>query len=328
VSITEAIEATLADLRALEAGSADSGVRTNILDLVIMCDDRETADELVELVANLPYSRPSRAIVALADEHRGEVEYDARVFCSVSNSGEGTQVCSELVTLSAGEGGAALPSLIASLTLPDLPVFLLWRAEPEFAGLMIDRVWPLVTRVVVDSTLQEGTLEQLPFLLGRMPRRDVTDLSWTKITGWREAVARPFDTPENARCLGTLARVEVHHAGASDAQARLLAGWVLSRVGSTTAEVVIESERRRDMRSGSLTSVKLTCGEQEYLVERVKEGVGRVVAPNIPEHTVPLPVPKLRELVALELQVFDPDEIFEAAVLAAPGIADAEHAPV
>jgi glucose-6-phosphate dehydrogenase assembly protein OpcA len=327
VSITEAIEATLADLRALEAGSADSGVRTNILDLVIMCDDRETADELVELVANLPYSRPSRAIVALADEHRGEVEYDARVFCGVSNDG-GTQVCSELVTLSAGEGGAALPSLIASLTLPDLPVFLLWRAEPEFAGLMIDRVWPLVTRVVVDSTLQEGTLEQLPLLLGRMPRRDVTDLSWTKITGWREAVARPFDTPENARCLGTLSRVEVHHAGASDAQARLLAGWVLSRVGSTTAEVVIESERRRDMRSGSLTAVKLTCGDHDYLVERVKEGVGRVVAPNIPEHTVPLPVPKLRELVALELQVFDPDEIFEAAVLAAPGIADAQHAPV
>jgi glucose-6-phosphate dehydrogenase assembly protein OpcA len=328
VSITEAIEATLADLRALEAGSTDSGVRTNILDLVIMCDDRETADELVDLVANLPYSKPSRAIVALADEHRGDVEYDARVFCSVAADGGGTQVCSELVTLSAGEGGAALPSLIASLTLPDLPVFLLWRAEPEFSGLMMDRVWSLVTRVVVDSTLQPGTLEQLPNLLARMPRRDVTDLSWTKITGWREAVARPFDNPENARCLGTLGKIEVHHAGASDAQARLLAGWLVSRVGANTAEVVIESERRRDMRSGSLTSVRLTCGEQEYLVERVKEGVGRVVAPNIPEHTVPLPVPKLRELVALELQVFDPDEIFEAAVLAAPGISDTEHAPV
>jgi glucose-6-phosphate dehydrogenase assembly protein OpcA len=141
-------------------------------------------------------------------------------------------------------------------------------------------------------------------------------------------VARPFDNPENARCLGTLGKIEVHHAGASDAQARLLAGWLVSRVGANTAEVVIESERRRDMRSGSLTSVRLTCGEQEYLVERVKEGVGRVVAPNIPEHTVPLPVPKLRELVALELQVFDPDEIFEAAVLAAPGISDTEHAPV
>jgi glucose-6-phosphate dehydrogenase assembly protein OpcA len=328
VSITAAIEATLSDLRALEAGSRNSGVRTNILDLVIMCDDRETADELVEIVANLPYSRPSRAIVALADEHRGGVEYDARVFCGVPSDGEDTQVCSELITLSAGEGGAALPSLIASLTLPDLPVFLLWRAEPEFTGLMIDRVWPLVTRVVVDSTLQEGTLEQLPQLLGRMPRRDVTDLSWTKITGWREAVARPFDNPDNARCLGTLQRVEVRHAGASEAQARLLAGWVLSRVNAMTAEVVIESERRRDMRSGSLTAVKLTCAGNEYLVERVKEGVGRVMAPNIPEHTVPLPVPKLRELVALELQVFDPDEIFEAAVLAAPGIADAEHAPV
>jgi glucose-6-phosphate dehydrogenase assembly protein OpcA len=237
-------------------------------------------------------------------------------------------VCSELVTLSAGEGGAALPSLIAALTLPDLPVFLLWRSEPDFTGLMIDRLWALVNRVVVDSTLQEGTLEQLPNLLGRMPRRDVTDLSWTKITGWREAVARPFDNPENARCLGLLQKIEVHHAGASQAQARLLAGWVLSRLGNTAAEVVIESERRRDMRSGSLTAVKLTCGEHEYLVERVKEGIGRVVAPNIPEHTVPLPVPKLRELVALELQVFDPDEIFEAAVLAAPGIAETAHTPV
>src|SRR4051794_11691946 len=190
MSMTETIEATLADLRALETGSSASGVRTNILDLVILCDDRETADEMVELVANLPYSRPSRAIVALADEHRGPVEYDARVFCTRADGeddGANMQVCSELVSLSAGEGGAALPSLIAALTLPDLPVFLLWRAEPEFRGLMIDRLWPLVTRVVVDSTLQPGTLERIPDLFERAPGRCVTDLSWTKITGWREA---------------------------------------------------------------------------------------------------------------------------------------------
>jgi glucose-6-phosphate dehydrogenase assembly protein OpcA len=309
----DAVESRLVELRAREAGT-DHGMRTHILDLVVFCDTRAAADEVAEVVANLPYNRPSRAIVALAEGGERPVEFEARVFCSPTG---GLHVCSELVLLSAGDGGAALPSLIAGLLLPDLPVFLLWRARPKFQHGMIDLLWPLVTRVVCDSTLQSSTLEALPVLLERTPGRDITDLSWTKITGWRELVARAFDTPDNADQLHRLRRIEIRHVGASEAQARLLAGWLISRTG-THPEVVLVPESRTDMKSGSLSCVRLHCGDEEYLIERIDEGIARIDAPRIATQNQRLRVPHLEELIAQELEVFQADEVYEQAVQELP----------
>jgi hypothetical protein len=323
VTVIDDIEAALGSLRrAQTAGGA--GVRTNILDLIALCDTSATAQELTDIVAELPYSRPSRAIVALADPGPAQLDWDVRVFFREGErAADSLRHCSELVILRTGEGGAALPSLITSLLLPDLPVFLLWRAQPDFEGHMIDRMWPLATRVVADSTLQEGTLEALPLLLDRRPSRDVTDLSWTKITAWRDAVARCFDTAENARCLRLLDKIEVSHAGSSTAQARLIAGWIMSRI-QTEVEVELTAEDRPDMRSGSLTRVCLCCsGSKRFEVERVDEGIGRVRAPAIPNHNVALRVPHIHELLAQELEIFSRDVIFEDALRWVPRLVPA-----
>ena len=312
--LAETVEATLADLRSLEAGEA-GGMRTHILDLVVVCDRPEAVEEISDVIAGLPYNRPSRALVALASDDDAGTTFDARVFCGAGGA-QGALVCSDLVTLTAGRGGLALPSLVQSLLLPDLPVFLLWRADPGFAPMVLEQLWSVASRVVFDSTLQEGTLEALPRLLRRQPDRHVTDLSWTKVTGWRAAVARPFDVPENARALRRLDRLEIHHAGHSDAQAQLTAAWLLSRTGRRDVDVVIRGQPRRDMRSGSLTSVVLDCRGQEFSVERIEEGMARVCAPRLEDHVIPLRVPHARELLAQELEIFDRDDIFEEAVRA------------
>jgi glucose-6-phosphate dehydrogenase assembly protein OpcA len=308
------IEATLADLREHETYGEGRGMRTHMLDLVVFCDRREEAEQMVDVVASLPHTRPSRAIIALGLDDDSDVEVDARVFCTpVPNAANGVQVCSEIVSLSSGEGGIALPSLIAGLLLPDLPVFLHWRAEPDASRVVLSRLWEVATRVVVDSTAIPRALGSLSNLIQRQPDRSVTDLSWTKITGWREAVARAFDNTENTHALGKLDRVEISHVGESDAQARLLAAWLAARTGRTP-DLEITSIEDPDMRNGSLTRVALTCANEEFKVTRVVQGTGRVEAPRLPEHLVPLRVPPLRGLVALELEVLGRDRIFEQAV--------------
>jgi glucose-6-phosphate dehydrogenase assembly protein OpcA len=308
------IEATLADLREHETYGSGRGVRTHMLDLVVFCDRREEAEQMVEVVASLPHSRPSRAIIALGLDDDSGVVCDARVFCTpVPGGASGVQVCSEIVSLESGRGGIALPSLIAGLLLPDLPVFLHWRAEPDASRVVLARLWELATRVVVDSTAVPRAIGSLESLIQRQPDRSVTDLSWTKITGWREAVARAFDNAENAAALAELDRLEIAHVGESDAQARLLAAWLKARTGRAP-EVSIVSADEADMRDGSLTSVELTCGGEQFRVVRVQEGTGRVEAPRLPEHMVPLRVPPLRGLVAQELEFLGRDRIFEQAV--------------
>jgi glucose-6-phosphate dehydrogenase assembly protein OpcA len=314
----ERLEATLADLRRLEVGERELAVRTDILDLVAVCDHAEAARELAGQVAELPYNRPSRAIVALIDEERRPLEFDARVFCTPDREHEHrVAACSELVTFTAGSGGAALPSLIAGLLLPDLPGFLLWRSGSYAARDLLESLWPLVTRVIVDSTNDPGSLALLPLLLARAPARDVTDLSWTKITGWRDTVARLFDVPESRPALDCLDHVEIRHAGASDAQSRLLAGWLASRTGRRPRLAII-AEQRADMKSGSLTRVELRCKDEVYLAERIDEGIARMSAPRIPEQNVRIRVPHAPELLAQELDIFGRDVVFEEALTALP----------
>jgi glucose-6-phosphate dehydrogenase assembly protein OpcA len=308
VSVVTEVEERLAGLRGGERGEA----RTQLLDLVVLTDDAREAERMARLLAELPGNRPSRAIIALATHEQRTLDASADVVTTRSPSGEGELRC-ELVNLKAGSDGAALPSVIASLLLPDLPVFLLLRLDPELWEPLVKDCWSFATRVVVDSTGERSGLHSLPALLARQPTRSVTDLSWTKLTGWRELVARLFDPPKAARALARLDRIELTHAGRSQAQARLLAAWVLSRTGRHPS-VELTSEPRRDMRSGSLIGVRLTCGKEQYEVVRLGEGVAEVRSPHLEPQQARLWVPHLPALVAQELGIYERDAGFEAAV--------------
>ena len=88
-------------------------------------------------------------------------------------------------------------------------MFLLLRLDPERWEPLVKACWSFATRVVVDSTGERSGLHSLPGLLAREPKRSVTDLSWSKLTGWRELVARLFDPPQRdarARRASTASR--------------------------------------------------------------------------------------------------------------------------
>jgi glucose-6-phosphate dehydrogenase assembly protein OpcA len=308
VSAVAAVEERLAELRGGERGKA----RTQLLDLVVLIDEEREAERMARLLEQLPGNRPSRAIIALAAHGPRKLEAAAEVVTTPSPSGAGELRC-ELVNLAAGNEGAALPSLISGLLLPDLPVFLLLRLDPERWEPLVRACWSFSSRIVVDSTGERSGLHSLPGLLAREPRRSVTDLSWSKLTGWRELVARLFDPPRATRALTRLDRVQLTHVGRSQAQARLLAAWILSRTDRHPS-VELTSEARRDMRSGSLTGVVLTCGKERYEVTRLAEGVAELRSPHLEPQQARLWVPHLPALVADELGIYERDLGFEAAV--------------
>ena len=199
VSAIAAVEERLAELRGGERGEA----RTQLLDLVVLADDPREAERM---------ATPARAAAGqppLAGDHRAGRARSARARGerrgrddAPRRAATGELRC-ELVRLAAGDEGAALPSLIAGLLLPDLPVFLLLRLDPERWEPLVNACWSFATRVVVDSTGERSGLHSLPGLLAREPTRSVTDLSWTKLTGWRELVARLFDPPRADARAGT-----------------------------------------------------------------------------------------------------------------------------
>lgn len=305
------IELELSQLRAEAAGVKD-GVRTHIVDLVAYTDDPAVADELASSIAGLRHSRPSRALIACGRIDAAEVHAEASVFCSPMQEGGKAVVCCEVVRLDGPAAGDGLASMAASLLLPDLPVFLLWAAPPDFDRPVFRSLRALATRLVTDSTRFPDTLGRLGALVAQ-DREVVTDLAWTKITGWREVVASIFDDPDHLGALGELEHVAIDHVRGSDAQARLLGGWLVASTGCD-ASVTATPVDRADMRAGSLTRVGLDCGGRRYTVARPQEGVAAITAPGRAPRRVALRVPPLPVLIGEELEFLTNDHAFHAAL--------------
>jgi glucose-6-phosphate dehydrogenase assembly protein OpcA len=309
----DAIERELARLRD-EQPDVAARVRTHIVDLVLYTDDDVLAKELEQAIAGLRHNRPSRVILAHGATGAEDVTADAAVFCSPSYEGAAV-ICCELVTLVGPPGQDAIPNMVASMLLPDLPVFLLWLAKPAFDRPLFRGLRSLATRLVTDSTRHPETLDALAALVVQ-EREVVTDLAWTKITGWREIVASMFDDPAAAAVLGDLERVRVRYVRGSDAQARLLAGWLRSRSG---AEPVFDLAPvdAEDMRAGSLVRVELDAGGKRFVVDRSHEGVAVVSVPGAPDRRAALRVPPFEKLIGDELEFLAHDHAFQEALASA-----------
>lgn len=314
-----AIERRLADLRH-EAAGVHRGARTNVVELVVWAGNNDLADEAANAIAGLTHNRPSRALV-LEPAALQHVTADESVFCALPpDGGGGVLVCSEVVRLRGPADTEALPSMARSLMLPNLPLFVLWLDEPRFDGPIAKGILRGATRLVVDSTRFPAVLPALPALAGDEPPY-IADLSWTKITGWRDVVAQLFDPPAHRELLPSLREIRIAHVAGTDSQAVLLAGWLRSHVASDAA-VELGDVVRNDMRPGSIVHVDLVCGDAVLSVDRPMEGVAVTRSPALGEQRLQLRVPPFADLLADELEFLTRDRVFEAALDASLAVAD------
>jgi glucose-6-phosphate dehydrogenase assembly protein OpcA len=308
-----AIERELAQKRD-EAAGGHQGARAHVVDLVAYTTSPSIASEVHEAVAGARSNRPSRALIAVGDPAASDVVGETEVFAEPPSDRDAL-VCSEVVRLTGPPDSDALAAMVASLLVPDLPVFVLWLAPPDFDRPPFPALRTLATRIVTDSIRHPSTLDALPGMIANGPQV-VTDLAWTKITGWREILAGLFDLPDHARLLGQLETVEIQYVRGSDSQARLFAGWLASTTG-TTPRTTLDPVEHSDMRAGSLVEVVLHAGGERFRVERLAQGVAETVSPRLPHMRLALRVPPFEELVGEELEYLTVDDAFIAALDAA-----------
>lgn len=142
-----------------------------------------------------------------------------------------------VVTPGAVPSQGSLRSIVARLPRGDLPV-VLWRPagvpDPD------DPLLGWVDHLVVDSR-SEGSTADLAPLSAIADRIPLTDLAWSELLIWRELLAALFQGRVFGPFLAGVRHVRVEGDAAS---ARLLAGWLLSRLsGAVRAVEVIASDR-------------------------------------------------------------------------------------
>jgi glucose-6-phosphate dehydrogenase assembly protein OpcA len=208
-------------------GEQDGVLRACTMTLIVV--EEESAAGSGEIVARLMRQHPSRAITIRVRSGAGD-QLEARVLAECwMPFGNRQQICCERIDVVASrcrltDVAALLPALVA----PDLPV-VLWCRSPE---LISAPGWPALAagagKLIVDSAAFPASCQAFECLRKcAAGRAAVADLAWTRLTPWRESIARIFDPPEGTERLKAVSEFMVCCLDSAPSVAGYyLAGWL------------------------------------------------------------------------------------------------------
>ncbi|WP_409329313.1 glucose-6-phosphate dehydrogenase assembly protein OpcA [Trujillonella humicola] len=290
-------------------GAVLSGVA---LTLVVVADEARVA-EAEEAATAAAAQHPCRILVVVRRQIDAPLpRLDAEVLIG-GRLGPGEAVVMRMY----GRLALHAESVVLPLLAADAPVVAWWHA-PAPERMQTDALAVIADRRITDSSLAEDHLAALRTRAADYAPGD-TDLAWTRATPWRAALTSTLDAVSGrrgdaVRVLG--GRVEGDPGNAS---ARLLAGWLSSRSGSTVE--VVEGGRRTG--PSGVDSVVLQLDQEEEVAVRADRRGGAVLTqPYRPDATVALPDRPLGDLLGEELRRLDPDEPYAEALEAATGVPD------
>lgn len=187
-------------------------------------------------------SVPTRSILVLNQPYATQgkpVEAWVSANCHVG-AGGGKLLCTEEIHIeSRGKGAEHVPGLLRALTVPEVPTALWWAGAPPDNAAALRMILSGVQRLVVDtSTAAEGSLAKLAHVGGLLDGVTLVDLNWLRTATLRSLVASLFDPPGGHTPLWNIARVHLGVGAHAMPAAKLLMGWLASRLKWTMQERV------------------------------------------------------------------------------------------
>jgi len=311
----------------------DAGVlRACSMTLVVAAEESDDAQAIGETLAALMPEHPSRAIVIRFRAEAGRT-LSAHVFAQCwMPFGHRQQICCEQIEITAGD--ASIPDLAAvvlPLTVPDLPVVLWCRSPRLFHLAEFRQMSAIAQKVILDSEAfgePAAILKELSEPQGA--GRTLGDLSWTRLTRWRELIAQIF---ENRAQLANLPRVsEVRISSCSKTTpvaAFYMAAWLMDGLDTVGVHPRPLFESASSEVSGELNRVDLLARDTPDPIASISlvEGHAAEVRVGTLVNRAVLPRPTDYVLMREELSIPGRDAVLEHTLAAAARLAAGETRP-
>jgi hypothetical protein len=213
------IEQALIELRLRRGFEGKRNLRTTMLTHLAWVP-LQWQEAATETLAGLAERHPSRTVL-LFPEPDADDGLAARVFLECYEvPGSNRHLCNEVVELRLrGQRTGAPASIALPLLLPDLPVFLRMRGQPDFGSPVLEQLVDMVDRLVVDSAEWPDVPRAYVDLERLFDGVAVSDIAWRRSLPWRASLAHAWpELPD---------RIE-----GPPAEAALVAGWLRSRAGT------------------------------------------------------------------------------------------------
>jgi len=228
-----------------DPGTEHPVVRAAVLTLLAFVESEEEGRETFNLISRVIAQNPCRAILMAAEPKERPEGLSAWISaqCHLPPSGARQVCCEQVYVRARGDAVKGLDNVVVPLIVPELPVYLWWRAgrftPPDF----LDQLLRVTNRVLVDSGRFEEPEVDLAALARQVDRfrkagdMAFSDLNWARLTPCRELIAQSFDSEEARSCLPDLVEVSFEWQqgaggeGDRTAQALLMTAWLASRLG-------------------------------------------------------------------------------------------------
>jgi glucose-6-phosphate dehydrogenase assembly protein OpcA len=295
------------------AGNGGGVLRACTMTLVVVAEASEDPQALGETIAALMPEHPARAIVIRLGGGARELEWRVYSQCWTP-FGQGRQICCEQVEIAASEDGMAdLAPVLMALAAPDLPVAL-WCRSTRLAAMPQFRRIAAIARKAV---LQTATAAELPRLAELAAAGIIAgDLAWTRVTRWREALARMFDNRSHLEVLPRIARVEVAFSEPQETSAWYLGAWVRDAL----ADAGVSAELRVSRQAGAGPLAVELAGEG-VRARLVRENERLIATFNQRSTCTSLTQPTDYFLMREELAILRRDPVFERTLASAVRLA-------
>jgi glucose-6-phosphate dehydrogenase assembly protein OpcA len=313
---------------AVQPASAESEavLRASAMTLIVVAEEGDDAGAISQTIAEVMREHPNRAVVVHV-RASAEPLLESRVTAQCwLPFGTRRQVCCEQIEITASE--ASLPGLapiLLAITAPDLPIVMWCRGARIFSLPAMGPALERAGKVIVDSKAFPEPGAALGEFASQIARgRRVSDLSWARITRWRETVAQIFEDPARRELVCSFRQARVLHAGAAPpATAYYLGGWLLSSCGNADLEVRLESVSET---AGGIQGLLLTSDSHTIAIRRTQGGPAvQIEIDSLKSCTV---VPRLDEtaLLSAELGIASRDAVFERTLPVAARLAQRRDA--
>ena len=320
MSATVAPDSILKELAALwtqEGKQGGAGVlRACSMTLVVIAEAGDDASALGETIAALMPEHPARTIL-IRLQGEGERALSQHVYQQCWKPfGQRQQICCEQIEITASDAALAdLPSVILPLAVPDLPV-ILWCRSARLAGRPeFGEIARMATKVVMDSAAAADAAGAILRMADTVRSGGIlADLAWTRLTRWRETLARVFENRDTLARLGEVNSVQVRFGPGYDTAAWYMAAWAANALASVGVVVTPVFERQEE-------TLRLELSGATFHVKLSRQDDRLVTVVNEQSNCTNLPRPTDYHLMREELGIVRRDAIFEGTLASAARLA-------
>ncbi len=229
--------------------SSEAVLKASTHNLIIYVEEKAQYEELLDGIHEIISHHPGRMIIAFLDPESGADDIEAHVSAYTKKTKEGlTQISAELIILKTGEPGSwHLAGAILPLLLPDLPVYFWCTSICALRNPNFNTLLNYTDRLIITTPDEYESLDDMGQAMKRIKALErecnISDISWSALTSWREAIAQFFDSEQNHKYLGRLDELEITYSGDKlSNQAFLMAGWLSSRLAHVSSTPSLDDD--------------------------------------------------------------------------------------